>query len=631
LAISGKIFISYRRSDTEGYAGRIFDRLGTKFGRENIFMDVDTIQPGENFVEAIEKAVSSCDVLIALIGDEWLTITDEDGNRRLDNPHDFVRVETSAALKRGIRVIPVLLSGTAMPKEQELPEALQPLTELNALEIRHGSFDPGIEKLESAIDTCIREVHGSQENLLQRIPGWAWIGSSVLIIIIALSFLFGSKLGERSITQLGITEIAESKVPGDIEPTNDLSITSNNITIDDSENEEMEPASLLSAATSTPDPSPTAVPTLVEITSTSTPEELIPSDTPTQIPPETPEDDLLVSNFPIPENLLIISADNASSIQEIVRWEYQQPVFGAAYSALGDKIALGLNKEVLIVDAQTGEVEAELVNPDNIHGIIRYLAFNPEGDQIVLAPDSTNSTDHVQIWKLTDGQFQFEYNVAALEEVTSFAISTERTRCAIGLQEWTSRVYECFPVPRYSSQTELLHTNAAWVMAIGFSSSGTYLASAGSYGKGDGDGKGDGAVRIWSGQTLYQLKRLDLHKMLLGLKFSPTDDQLLAVSAEDGSVDLIRFSIADEQNILNTLNTTGYPVREIAFSPNGELLAAGNDAGEIFIWRISDGELLSSFEGTDNGIVWSIQFSPNGDQLLTVSDDTTARIWGVVP
>jgi len=106
-----RIFISYRREDSAPYAGRLYDRLGQHFGKDKIFMDIDTIEPGVDFVEDIEQAVGSCDVLIALIGKQWLTISDATGQRRLDNPEDFVRLEIKTALARNIRVIPALLPG----------------------------------------------------------------------------------------------------------------------------------------------------------------------------------------------------------------------------------------------------------------------------------------------------------------------------------------------------------------------------------------------------------------------------------------------------------------------------------------------------------------------------------------
>ena len=137
----GKIFVSYRRSDASGYAGRLFDRLSAHFGEKNIFMDVEDLDLGVDFHEALEKAVSACDLLIALIGRQWLNIKDEKGQRRLDDPGDFVRIEIAAALNRDIRVIPILVQDARMPETSDLPEVLQRLTRFNGMEIRHERFN----------------------------------------------------------------------------------------------------------------------------------------------------------------------------------------------------------------------------------------------------------------------------------------------------------------------------------------------------------------------------------------------------------------------------------------------------------------------------------------------------------
>jgi formylglycine-generating enzyme required for sulfatase activity len=152
----GRIFISYRRADSAGYAGRIYDRLVANFGDDAIFMDVDTIEGGTDFITVLEDAVQSCDVLIALIGRQWLSIKDKDGKRRLDNPEDFVRIEIATALKRNIRVIPVLVDGVDMPQSNELPENLKALSRRNALQVNHHSFNPDVYRLiehtKSALD-----------------------------------------------------------------------------------------------------------------------------------------------------------------------------------------------------------------------------------------------------------------------------------------------------------------------------------------------------------------------------------------------------------------------------------------------------------------------------------------------
>jgi len=149
-----RIFISYRRDDSAGYAGRLYDRLSERFGQGQIFMDI-TIEPGLDFVEVIEKAVGSCDVLIALIGRQWLTVTDATGRRRLDKPEDFVRLEIATALDRNIRVIPVLVRGATVPPSTDLPNALKKLARRNALEISDTRFHHDVDRLIETLEKVL--------------------------------------------------------------------------------------------------------------------------------------------------------------------------------------------------------------------------------------------------------------------------------------------------------------------------------------------------------------------------------------------------------------------------------------------------------------------------------------------
>jgi len=130
-----KVFISYRREDTPGHAGRLYDRLQQEFGSDNVFIDVDTLLPGDDFVAAIGDTLNKCDLMIALIGPRWLTATDDRGQPRLDDPGDFVRVEIQTALERRIRTVPVLVERASMPLEQQLPEPLRPLVCRQAIEL----------------------------------------------------------------------------------------------------------------------------------------------------------------------------------------------------------------------------------------------------------------------------------------------------------------------------------------------------------------------------------------------------------------------------------------------------------------------------------------------------------------
>jgi hypothetical protein len=150
------IFISYRRDDSAGYAGRLYDRLAGHFGAERVFMDVEGIEPGLDFVEAIEEAVGSCRVLIAVIGDEWTTSTDAAGRRRLDDPHDFIRLETGSARQRGIRVVPVLVGGAVMPQPADLPDDLKALTRRQAIEINHKQWEASTGELIHTLEGILK-------------------------------------------------------------------------------------------------------------------------------------------------------------------------------------------------------------------------------------------------------------------------------------------------------------------------------------------------------------------------------------------------------------------------------------------------------------------------------------------
>ena len=150
------IFISYRRSDTEGYAGRLFEGLGARFGRDMVFFDVAGIEPGQDFHKVIGEKVRSCNVLLALIGNSWASASDGDGQRRLDDPQDFVRLETAAALKDNVPVIPVLLQGAAMPQPEQLPEDLVALARMNAIELRHAYWDSDFTRLVETLGKYVR-------------------------------------------------------------------------------------------------------------------------------------------------------------------------------------------------------------------------------------------------------------------------------------------------------------------------------------------------------------------------------------------------------------------------------------------------------------------------------------------
>jgi hypothetical protein len=135
------VFISYRRSDAGPYARLLQVRLSQYLPGTPLFMDLDSIEAGTDFAEAIKAALESCRVLIALIGPRWLTVSDAEGRPRLDDPDDYVRYEIRTALEHRARVIPVLVDGATMPRPRQLPDDLARLSRLNALPMSYDRYE----------------------------------------------------------------------------------------------------------------------------------------------------------------------------------------------------------------------------------------------------------------------------------------------------------------------------------------------------------------------------------------------------------------------------------------------------------------------------------------------------------
>jgi len=165
-----RIVISYRRDDAAAHAGRIYDRLRTEYGPEQVFMDIDAIEPGVDFVDAIEEAIGSADVLIAVIGRRWTTIAAEAGTPRIMDPRDFVRLELAVALERNIRVIPVLVDGATMPTVDELPDDLSGLVRRNAIDISHARFHADAQRLAQSVRKILDEPEFAEEDVVAERP-----------------------------------------------------------------------------------------------------------------------------------------------------------------------------------------------------------------------------------------------------------------------------------------------------------------------------------------------------------------------------------------------------------------------------------------------------------------------------
>lgn len=170
---TNRVFISYRRDDAEGYAGRLEEALEERLGRGSVFRDVLDIAPGADFVEAIRQRLAGAQTVLVLIGPRWAG-GDSPGTRRIDDAQDFVRLEVQVALASSARIIPLLLPGMRMPAETELPDPLKPLARRNAFSLSDVNWDADIARLAASIGSAPRRAR------------WPLLAGGVLLAALAL-------------------------------------------------------------------------------------------------------------------------------------------------------------------------------------------------------------------------------------------------------------------------------------------------------------------------------------------------------------------------------------------------------------------------------------------------------------
>src|SRR5262245_32939538 len=146
-----RIFISYRREDSAGSAGRLQDTLAKQFGPDHVFRDVADIYAGGDFRQAIEREIGQSDVVVVIIGPRWPRLPHDKHRARTDHPHDLLRLDVASALTRNTRVIPVLVDRATVPSESALPDDLKQLARRNAVEIRDGAWDDDVRRLVQSI------------------------------------------------------------------------------------------------------------------------------------------------------------------------------------------------------------------------------------------------------------------------------------------------------------------------------------------------------------------------------------------------------------------------------------------------------------------------------------------------
>ena len=176
------VFLSYRREDSAGYAGRICDHLNAVLGPDSVFMDVQDIAPGQDFTQAIETTISACRVVFVIIGPRWAAEI-----QRRSGGEDFVCIEVAAALRRDVTVVPVLVGGAAMPSAADLPESVKPLSRRQAFEVRETSFEEDVKLLAATLKESPGVAPGPRRARRGR---WFWMLPAAGLLVLAAFGLY---------------------------------------------------------------------------------------------------------------------------------------------------------------------------------------------------------------------------------------------------------------------------------------------------------------------------------------------------------------------------------------------------------------------------------------------------------
>ena len=199
-----KLFVSYRREDTGGRAGRLCDALVARFGAANVFQDVDAVAPGHDFRAQVEAAIATSDAVLIVIGADWLRVADTDGGRRIDHENDFVRLEVSVALSSGVPVVPVLVDGAVLPSHDELPVEMSGMLGRHAVTIRDTSWHQDVGDL-------IRRLKGEERlaSPARRWPLFVGVGLLIVLVVFAVTALV------RNAENASTVDLPECEQPDD--------------------------------------------------------------------------------------------------------------------------------------------------------------------------------------------------------------------------------------------------------------------------------------------------------------------------------------------------------------------------------------------------------------------------------
>src|SRR5208337_855419 len=605
---AGKIFINYRRGEDSAAAGRLYDRLEQDFAKDDLFMDVDDIAAGQDFVAVLERQLAGCDAFLAVIGRSWLDAKDAEGNRRLDNPNDFVRIEIASALRLGKRVIPVLVNDGRMPSADALPEPLKPLSRRNAVRLTHERFKADAHGLLNGLKAALAEAeaeraaHTESERRAAEAARKAREAEEE-----ARAAQVARETAERA--KAGLT-------PEEIRKAEELA---NWDFIKDRRNAEDLRDHLARFAGGATDRYARAKL-----------EALVWANPATQGSIETLR--TYLDEFP--------KGDNAGAAK--TRLEVLERERDAAQVAKEEKRAETEAWAKVAASAEIVNIEAFLKEwPKGVHVAdakarireLRGSRFSRRGvlkgfgiGAVVTATGgsivSSAITPGEFIWRKLHDQ---SVRTFTAHMVHSVAISPDGRTALLGSWDKTLKLWDIASGREIRSFTG--HTSS--VHSVVISPDGRYALSSGGASSGFGE-LTSGELKLWDIASGREIRSFSGHKADVNSVSISSDGRTALSGGGDVYSSVIELKLWDIASGRELRSLTGHTdiVLSVAISPDGRSALSGSRDKTLKLWDIGSGRMLRSFTGHTNAGS-SVVFSPDGRAALSGSSDHTLKLWDI--